>query len=514
MQRNTELTRRPSFLLRKLVSMLVRVGLCAIALSGVSLAQEADPPNVLFIAIDDLNDWVGCLSSKDGAVGHPQALTPNIDRLATSGVNFTNAHCQAPICNPSRVSLILGKLPSTTGMYFLGPNFRTVSPTREDETMFQTFRKSGYYLTTMGKIFHGRADPESFDHVEPTRGWRRDSEKIRYRVPGTNPLWDWGEVSVPDDQQRDYHTAKWGADQIPRLAGGDRPFFLALGFHLPHVPIYASKRWMDLHPLDQLKLPRILDSDREDVPEIADQLTLNPTAPRHAWMVEHDEARHAVRAYLAAVSFVDSLVGMLLESLRSSGAQENTVIVLWSDHGFHLGEKLRWAKRTLWEESTRVPLIFAGPGVEAGFVCDEPVGLIDIFPTLLDLCGLPPRSDLEGLSLKPLVKRETADARGEWTRKGIVTTFGPNHHSIRSNDFRYTRYADGSEELFDHRSDPHEWKNLADVEEFKTVIDEHRQWLPQLNVEPVPNSSGADSPLFPDPPKDERRRRPRGSNAR
>ena len=380
--------------------------------------------------------------------------------------------------------------------------------------MFQTFRKSGYYVTTMGKIFHGRADPDSFDHVEPTRGWRRGSEKIRYRVPGTNPLWDWGEVPVPDNQQRDYHTAKWGSDQLPHLASGDQPFFLALGFYLPHVPIYASKRWVDMHPLDQLETPRILNSDRDDIPDVAAQLTLNPTAPRHSWMVQHDEARHAVRAYLAAISFVDSLVGMVLESLRKSSASENTVVVLWSDHGFHLGEKLRWAKRTLWEESTRVPLIIAGPGIESGLVCDEPVGLIDVFPTLLDLCGLPPRSDLDGFRLTRLLQGRTTDSSNGWPRKGIVTTFGPNHHSIRSRNFRYTRYADGSEELYDHRIDPHEWKNLAGDGRFASVINEHRKWLPQQNAEPVPNSSGADSPLFPDSPKNERRRRPREGNAR
>lgn len=458
--------------------------------NATSANANAKRPNVLFISIDDLNDWVGCLE------GHPQVKTPHIDALASRGVNFTNAHCQAPICNPSRVSMMLGQLPSTTGMYFLGPQFRTVEPTRSGETLFQTFRQHGYFTTTMGKIFHGKADPDSFDHIERTVGWRRGKDKIHYTVEGSNPLWDWGQVEVPDAEQRDYKTAEWASQKLSKLASGDKPFLLAVGFHLPHVPIYASKKWFDMYPLDDVQLPDVTLGDREDIPEIAKLLTDNPTAPRHQWMIENSQWRRAVQAYLAANSFVDSLVGKLLKSLDESGAADNTIVILWSDHGFHLGEKLRWAKRTLWEETTRVPMIFAGPSIGEGFQCDSPVGLIDVYPTLLDLCDLPPRSVLEGQSLRALLE----DPNARWRRPALCT-FGPNNHSLRSRHYRYTIYADGNQELYDHRSDPNEWRNL--VADDGTCSDEHakviarmKKWLPKKNAIPVPGSAGSDSPLY------------------
>ncbi|MEQ9408511.1 MAG: sulfatase [Fuerstiella sp.] len=464
--------------------LLLRLCAVVVVLIAPASLPAADRPNVLFIAIDDLNDWVGCLG------GHPQVKTPHIDALAEQGVNFTNAHCQAPICNCSRVSMLLGKLPSTTGMYFLAPDFRAVDGTRQEVTLPQYFRNHGYYTSTCGKIFHGRADPQSFDHIEPTRGWRRGIEKLHYTVPKSHPLWDWGQVDVPDEKQRDYITADWATRELPKLAQQDQPFFLAVGFHLPHVPIYASKKWFDLYPLESVQLPAVFASDRNDLSEYAQLLTLNPTGPRHTWMVEHDEWKHAVRAYLAANSFVDSLVGKVLSGLQQSGAADNTIIVLWSDHGFHLGEKLRWAKRTLWEEATRVPLIVAGPEIPSGR-CSRAVGLIDVFPTLTELCGLPAKSDLEGRSLVTLLHDSTAD----WPHPAI-TTFGPGNHTLRTDHWRFIRYSDGSEELYDHRADPFEWTNLAPVSQLSERLKQFRNQLPTDDADPLPGSRGSDSPLY------------------
>ncbi|MDF1751220.1 MAG: sulfatase [Verrucomicrobiales bacterium] len=443
-----------------------------------------DRPNVLFISIDDLNDWIGCM-------GHPQVKTPHIDALAERGVNFTNAHCQAPICNPSRISMFLGKLPSNTGHYFLAPGFRDVAITRDSETLFQYFRSHGYFLSTMGKIFHGKADAPSFDHIERSRGWRRGAKKVRYTVPGTHPLWDWGVVDVPDEEQRDYQTAAWAAEQIPTLAKGEKPFFLAVGFHLPHVPIYASKKWFELYPIDDVVMPEAPEGDLDDVPETGVALSLNLTAPRDEWMRETGEDRHAVQAYLAANSFVDHCVGILMDSLQSSGAVDNTVVVLWSDHGFHLGEKKKWAKRSLWERSTRVPLIFAGAGISGRGVSVEPVGLIDVWPTLSELCDLPEKSDLDGTSLVPQLKEP-----GTPRKAPVITTFGKDNHSLRSRDFRYTRYMDGTEELYDHRKDPGEINNLAANPEYRAEIAKLKKWLPNVNAPAVPGSRGSDSPLY------------------
>ncbi|QDT13179.1 sulfatase [Stieleria marina] len=478
-------------------SFALRAVFVAATITGVIRTTNAadkptavDKPNVLFISIDDLNDWLGCYG------GHPQVKTPHIDALAKRGVLFSNAHCQAPICNPSRVSMLLGQRPSTTGMYFLGPRFRTVEPTKKAETIFQTFRKHGYFTSTKGKIFHGNADPASFDHIERTTGWRRGASKIHYTLKGSHPLWDWGQVDVPDEDQRDYHTADWAVKELPKLAASDQPFFLSVGFFLPHVPIYASKKWFDLYPLDSVQLPETTSGDRDDLPEIAKQLTDNPTAPRHQWMVENDQSKHAVRAYLAANSFVDSLVGRIIAALDASGEADNTVVVLWSDHGFHLGEKQRWAKRTLWEETTRVPLIVSGPGVSEGTQCKRPVELLDLYPTLLDLCDLPQRDELEGVSLRPLLQNPAA----KWERPALCT-FGPNNHSLRGDRFRYTIYADGSQELYDHQNDPNEWSNLVAPDgtaspEHRAVVNDMKQWLPLKNVAPVPGSAGSDSPLY------------------
>lgn len=448
------------------------------------LPAAQNQPNVLFIAIDDLNDWIGCLG------GHPQAQTPNIDALAARGINFTNAHCQAPICNCSRVSMLLGKLPSTTGMYFLSPNFRDVDGTKHEITLPQYFRRHGYYTSTCGKIFHGKSDSASFNDIQSNKGWRRGKQKLSYKLPGSNPLWDWGQVDVPDEEQRDFFSAKWASEELTRLAQQDQPFFLAVGFHLPHVPIYASKKWFDLYPLASVQLPPTLLNDRVDLSEYSQLLTLNPTGPRHSWMVENGEWRHAVQSYLAANSFVDSLVGMLLNSLKDSRVADNTIVVLWSDHGFHLGEKLRWAKRTLWEETTRVPLILAGPGINKG-TCSRPVGLIDVFPTLTELCKLPTKTDLDGRSLIPLLNTPAA----KWDHPSI-TTFGPNNHTLRTESWRYIRYSDGSEELYDHRSDSNEWINLATLPQHSELIAELRGQLPSSNAPPLPGSKGSDSPLY------------------
>ena len=457
--------------------MRSRIATCfmlLIVLSGflTSYAQAANQkPNVLLIAIDDLNDWVGCLD------GHPQASTPHIDALAKRGTLFTNAHCQAPICNPSRTSLMLGLRPSTTGIYVNQPWFRATKRNQDRVTLTQYFRQHDYLTLTTGKIYHGsKVDKPSFEIVGPLPGQRLKIDERLVTIGNTRSgLWDYGAQKYEEEKFGDFVDASWGIEQLQK--DHDKPLFLAVGLYRPHVPWYAPQRFFDQHPLEKVMLPKVLDNDRDDLPSAALELTDNPTPPAHDWFVSQNQWKPAVQAFLASSSFTDDQVGRLLKALDQSQHADNTIVVLYSDHGFHLGEKQRWAKQSLWERSTRVPFIIYQPGQKTGQRCAQPVELMSIYPTLLELCGLPSKSDLEGVSLSPLLDNPDS----EWDHPAI-TTYQQNNHAVRSRDFRYIRYADGSEELYDHRNDPKEWKNLAVDPKYREIMDEHAKWLPATNV--------------------------------
>lgn len=438
-------------------------------------------PNVLFIAIDDLNDWIGCLD------GHPQVKTPNIDRLAERGTLFSNAHCQAPLCNSSRTSLLTGLRPSTTGIHGLAPWFRRVEGLENRVTIPQHFAANGYSTLSTGKIFHGgygrgKGDHE-FQKLGPAAGvGARPENKLIPPTPGGNhPLMDWGTFPHRDEAKGDWQVASWAVEQLD--AGIDEPFFLSVGFFLPHVPCFATQEWFDLYPEDTLKMPRVLATDRDDTPMFSWFLNWNLPEPRLSWCVETDTWSPLVRSYLACISFVDSQVGRVLDALERSGKADDTIVVLWSDHGYHLGEKGITGKNTLWERSTRVPLIFAGPDVAAGAVCDQPVELLDIFPTLNELCDLGTIADLEGHSLHPQLAN--ANSERPWP---AITTHNQGNHSIRSKDWRFIQHADGSEEFYDMKNDPLEWNNLASDPQHATLIAEHRRWLPRVDT---PSAAGS-----------------------
>jgi choline-sulfatase len=451
-----------------------------------SVARAADkpsqPPNVLFIAIDDLNDWVGCLG------GHPQAQTPHMDRLARRGTLFLNAHCQAPLCNPSRTSILTGLRPSTTGIYGLAPWFRSVERLKPIVTLPQYLRAHGYQTLIGGKIYHNGYPPKAQQPQEadvwgpPATVGARPKTKLVTTPNGNHPLVDWGTFPHRDQDKGDWKVASWAVDQI--RARPKQPFFLAVGFFLPHVPCYATEKWFDLYPEDKLVLPPVLDRDRDDVPEFSWFLHWILPEPRLSWLKTHHQWRPLVRAYLACVSFVDSQVGRVLDALEASGQADNTLIVLWSDHGWHLGEKAISGKNSLWERSTRVPLIVAGPGVTQGAKCAQPVELLDLYPTLVDLCGLPAKESLEGHSLVPQLK--DAQAKRPWP---AITTHNQGNHSVRTEHFRYIRYADGSEEFYDHRHDPNEWTNLISNSDYAGLVAEHRRWLPKVDLPPAPGSA-------------------------
>lgn len=445
---------------------------------------DASNPNVLFIAIDDQNDWVGHLG------GHPLAQTPHLDRLADRGTAFLNAHVNAPICNPSRTSLMLGLRPTTTGVYGLAPWFRDLPEWKDRVTLPQHFRNHGYRTYTCGKIYHsGVGGPAKraveFDVWGSYGGiGATPPQKLIPPTPmGNHPLMDWGVFPHRDEDKGDYQVASWTIEQL-KNAPSDKPFFLAAGFFLPHVPCYATQQWFDLFPDDDSVLPVVHRGDRDDTPRFSWYLHWELPEPRLKWVEENNQWRNLVRSYLACTSFVDAQIGRILDALEETGLADNTIVVVWGDHGWHLGEKGITGKNTLWERSTRVPLIFAGPGVTARQQCTRPAELLDIYPTLVELCGLPPRTDLEGVSLVPQLQDAAASRE-----RPAITSHNQGNHGVRSERWRYIRYADGSEELYDMLNDPQEWTNLAGQPQFAAVIAEHRKWLPEVDRSPAPDSA-------------------------
>ncbi len=456
--------------------------LALLTLAGI--APAADKPNVVFIAIDDQNDWIGCFG------GHPMAKTPNIDALAAKGTIFANAHCQAPLCNPSRTSLMVGLRPSTTGIHGLSPWFRTVPQWADLVTLPQHFENNGYKTLSAGKIYHswrqakkGETKPE-FQVTGPTGGvGTKPPEKLVKGVPfGDHPLLDWGvwPLDNDDSSKGDYQVASWAVEQLESMPK-DQPFFLAAGFFLPHVPCYATQKWHDLYPNDESILPEIRDDDRDDTPRSSWWIHWKLPEPRLKWVKESGQHVNLVRSYLACTSFVDAQVGRITEALEKAGLADNTIIVLWGDHGWHLGEKGITGKNTLWERSTRIPLIFAGPGVKADQNCKRPAELLDIYPTLVDLCGLPKVDHLEGMSLRP--QCENAEAPRE---RPAITSHNQGNFSVVTEQWRYIHYVDGAEELYDLKNDPHEWYNLAD--EKKGVCAMMKKYLPKIDNGPAPGS--------------------------
>lgn len=457
--------------------------LFALCVTGIT-AAAAPRPNVLFIAIDDQNDWIGAMQ------GHPHAKTPHLDRLAARGTLFLNAHCQAPLCNPSRTSLMLSLRSTTTGIYGLAPWFRNLPQWAGRVTLPQHFKAHGYRTLTAGKIYHGgvggpKKQAAEFDVWGPVGGIGVKPEKklVGDTPMGNNPLMDWGVFPHKDEDKGDYQVASWAVEQIKSAPKG-QPFFLAAGFFLPHVPCYATQRWFDPIPNDDSVLPPVKEDDRSDTPRFSWYLHWELPEPRLKWMREQNQWRNLVRSYLACTSFVDAQIGRLMEALESSGQAQNTVIVIWGDHGWHLGEKGITGKNTLWDRSTKVPLIFAGPGVTKGGRVTQPAELLDIYPTLTELCGLPARTDLEGISLVPQLR----DAKTPRSRPAI-TSHNQGNHGIRTERWRYIRYADGSEELYDCSSDPNEWRNLAALPESAATIKELKAWLPKIDSPLAPGSA-------------------------
>ncbi|MBM3497736.1 MAG: sulfatase [Armatimonadetes bacterium] len=449
-----------------------------VLLPRLSPRQTRDRPNVLFIAIDDLNDWIGCLG------GHPDTQTPNLDALAARGVLFTSAHCAAPLCNPSRAALMTGLRPSTTGVYDNSQPFREAAP--DAVTLAQHFMAHDYRVVGGGKILHGGfPDPASWQAYFPSLTRTHPDDP----VPPNRPLngipntahFDWGPVDVPDEQMGDWQVADWARSELSKPQ--ERPFFLGCGLFRPHLPWYVPRKYFDRFPVDSVTLPNVKENDLDDVPPMGVRFA-RPDGD-HRKVLESNNWRRAVQGYLASIAFADACVGRVVAALDAGPHRDNTIVVLWSDHGWHLGEKLHWRKFALWEEATRNVFLIVAPGVTSpGGRCPRPVSLMDVYPTLIDLCGLAPREGLEGDTLMPLLADPNALRKAP-----AVTTYLQGNHSVRSERWRYIRYSDGSEELYDHSTDALEWTNLARDPQYAAVKADHARWLPEVNADPSPHAN-------------------------
>lgn len=466
---------RPTLLLGGLLLGLA-VGLPG-APSAHAAGAAARKPNVLFIAIDDLNHWVGYLGR------NPQTQTPNLDRLARRGVWFTRSHCAAPVCNPSRAALLSGLRPGSTGVYDNSEDFGPVVPPAL--TLPTQFRRAGYYVAGAGKIFHRnlyrREEWDDWMKRAAGRAGRDEDDVVQAGgMAGKLPI---APLDCNDQDMPDYRTVDYVLEQLKRKH--DKPFFLACGLIKPHTAWSVPRKYYEKFPLESIQLPPHRDDDLNDLPPVALQLARGPMND-HAAILRAGGTelwKTAIRAYLATINFADAMIGRLLDGYDQSPDRDNTLICLWSDHGWHLGEKQHWRKFTLWEESTRAPLIWVVPGLtKPDQRCDRTVDFMSIYPTLLDLCGLPIPAHVEGRSIRALL----ADPKSPWDLPA-VTTYRMNNHTVRSEEWRYTRYFDGGEELYHHPSDPYEWTNLArEPGEAQAVKVRLRQFLPTTNRLPVP----------------------------
>ena len=453
---------------------LLAVGVFLAQLTAAQAGQPAEErhPNVLMICIDDLNDWTGFLG------GHPQVKTPHMDALARRSRVFTNAHCAVPVCSASRVSILSGVAATTHGSYEIGPKYQDLQALRNVPTLHAFFKQNGYRTITGGKVLHHGFSGRLAGDIDQDLGRKKSPrpKKALNRPAHWSGAWDWGAHPETEAQMSDYQLAESAAELLAE--GFDRPFLMSVGFFRPHVPLYVPPKWFELYDEQRLSLPDSPLSDLDDLPDNFLSINNYAVAPTHAEVLKHSRQRSLTRAYLASISFVDHCVGVVTKALQQSRHADNTIVVLWSDHGFHLAEKQHWAKRTLWEESTRVPLLIAGPGIGGGSDCREPVSLLDVFPTLVDLCDLPANPNLEGVSLLPQLKDSTA-AR----RYPAITSSYFGNHSIRTKNWRLIVYEDGAQELYDHRTDSDEFNNLADDPAHTAIRDELMQWVPS---NPVP----------------------------
>jgi arylsulfatase A-like enzyme len=472
----------------------------ALALSFTILSVGQDKPNVVLIISDDMNDWIGALE------GNPQISTPYLDKLcASNAMVFTNAHVTATVCGPSRSSMLSGFRPETTGLYSNSQNMRNSPIVQQNATLPEYFSKHGYITISKGKIFHkhqtelGRDHGHwAFDIWEDNKGGypiQRDKlysrlqgiyngeriENARYEggTPGNDPAW--APTTVGKEETSDYMTAKWFAELLQD--DYEKPFFMAVGFAKPHVPWYVPQEYFDRYGLDTIKIPEFRLDDLDDILTPEGEKKFTPTGD-FLWAMEDEERfKLAVRAYMASISYVDECIGVVLNALDNSKYKDNTIVLVMSDHGYHMGGKLRFSKGSLWSESTRTPLIIRTPDMKKSTQCNRVVNFIDIFPTLIEMCNLPEKETLDGRSFASLLKNPDK----KWPYPSVTVHSRELSHTVNDEEWRYTRYEDGTEELYNLISDPREWNNLINSQHKKALRAKKRleKWIPANCAPPI-----------------------------
>ncbi len=441
----------------------------------------AKQPNVLFIAVDDMNDWIGPLG------GLEIAKTPNLDRLAAEGTTFSNAHCASPACASSRLANMTGVQPSKSGImqnvWFDGPKWREIPMLQNIETVEQFFKNRGYETLAGGKLYHSLAPPWLTTNQADPAGWDFYYPSVSVPMPyqisapenvinpdswkgGRHAWFTWGPIQAEDEKMADHQTVSWADYELNRPR--ENPLFLACGIFRPHMPWEVPQKYFDMYPLDTIP----------DLEVLADDLKDALIHPRRGWqkfVLENKQWKHVIQAYLASISFADAQIGRLLDALDRSGKADETVVVLWSDHGMHIGEKENWEKFTLWEESTRVPFFVRAPGIgKPGTVVNEPVSLLDVYPTLVDLAGFEVPDHCDGESVIPLMK----DSNETRTHSALTSFTFPNNrtgHSLRGKRYRYIYYEwNHLEELYYHEMDSNEFTNLAYQKDHAAIVAQFR----------------------------------------
>lgn len=437
---------------------------------NVKQKVESKKMNVLFIPVDDLNHWIGYFGRNN------QVKTPNMDRLSAMGLSFTNAYCAAPVCCPSRAALMSGLRPSTSGVYDNDDDWRKAIP--KEITLPSFFKKNGYAVLGGGKIYHVEYDrEEEYDYYfhSPTNNPNKNITK-----KGNFGGIKWAQLDAEDDALADFHVAKWVASEL--LKKHDKPLFLAAGLFKPHLPWHVPKKYFDLYPIDKIVLPPYKEDDLEDLPEEGKKMSKNT----HAQIQSETQWREAIQAYQATISYADAQIGIILDAYEKSPEKENTMIVLWGDHGWHLGEKHHWRKFALWEEATRSPLIWVVPKLtKPGSKCSKTVDFMSIYPTLAELNGLKTPTHVEGKSIKKLL----ANPNAEWNIPAL-TTYKEGNHAVRSENYRYIRYAKGGEEFYDEKNDPFEWVNIINDKNILAQKKELSKLMPKTEKKGVGNNGG------------------------